>query len=106
MKDMMAMMKQAQNLQQKMTDLQVEMENLQVEGVSGGGMVKVMMTAKGMMKSIVIDPALLKPEDSEIVEDLVVAAVNDARARGERMMQEKMQDLTKGLPMPPGMKLF
>jgi nucleoid-associated protein EbfC len=106
MKDMMAMMKQAQGLQQKMADLQNKMETLEVEGMAGGGMVKVMMTAKGMMKSITIDPSLLRTEESEILEDLVVAAVNDARGRSERVMQDKMQELTKGLPLPPGLKLF
>ena len=106
MKDMMGMMKQLQGLQQRMTDMQAEMENLTVEGQSGGGMIKVTMTAKGALKSISIDPSLLKSDEGEIVEDLIVAAHADARAKAERLLEEKMKAVTGGLPLPPGMKLF
>lgn len=106
MRDMMGLMKQAQAMQQKLADAQSELDNLEVEGAAGGGAVSVRMTAKGAMRTINIDASLLTPDDKEIVEDLVVAAVNDARARGEKLVQERMQELTKGLPIPPGMKLF
>lgn len=106
MRDMMGMMKQVQNLQQKMADVQAEFDSIEVEGTAGGGSVTVVATAKGQVKSIQIDPSLLTPDDKEIVEDLVVAALNDARAKGERVIQDRMADLTKGLPIPPGMKLF
>lgn len=86
MRDMMGMMKQVQNLQQKMADVQAEFDSIEVEGTAGGGSVTVVATAKGQVKSIQIDPSLLTPDDKEIVEDLVVAALNDARAKGERVI--------------------
>jgi DNA-binding YbaB/EbfC family protein len=106
MKDIMGLMKQAQGLQQKMADMQAELETLEVEGTSGGGVVKVVATAKGQVKNVSIDASLMVPDEKEVLEDLVVAALNDARGRGERLMQERMADLTKGLPLPPGLKLF
>ena len=106
MRDIMGLMKQAQGLQQKMTDMQAELDTLEVEGASGGGAVKVVATAKGQVKSVTLDPSLLVPDEREILEDLIVAALNDARGRGERLMAERMQEVTKGLPLPPGLKLF
>jgi nucleoid-associated protein EbfC len=106
MKDIMGLMKQAQGLQQKMADMQSELETLEVEGTSGGGVVKVTASAKGNVKTVSIDASLMVPDEKEVLEDLLVAALNDARGRGERLMQERMSDLTKGLPLPPGMKLF
>ncbi|MGA0597010.1 YbaB/EbfC family nucleoid-associated protein [Enterovirga sp. CN4-39] len=106
MKDIMGLMKQAQGLQQKMADMQAELETLEVEGTSGGGVVKVVATAKGNVKTVSIDPSLMVPDEKEVLEDLIIAALNDARGRGERLMQERMADLTKGLPIPPGLKLF
>jgi len=106
MRDLMGLMKQAQAMQQKLADAQSEMETLEVDGAAGGGAVTVRMTAKGVMRAVHIDAALLNPDEKEIIEDLVVAAVNDARAKGEKLVQDRMQDLTKGLPLPPGMKLF
>ncbi|MFC0217070.1 hypothetical protein FHS82_000821 [Pseudochelatococcus lubricantis] len=106
MRDIMGLMKQAQGLQQKMADVQAEFDAIEVEGTSGGGSVKVVATAKGLVKTVTIDPSLLNPDDKEIVEDLVVAALNDARAKGERVVQDRIADLTKGLPIPPGLKLF
>ena len=106
MKDIMGLMKQAQGLQQKMADMQAELETLEVEGTSGGGVVKVVATAKGNVKNVSIDSSLMVPDEKEVLEDLLVAALNDARGRGERLMQERMADLTKGLPIPPGLKLF
>lgn len=105
MRDIMGLMKQAQAMQQKMETLQQELEAIEVEGSSGGGMLSVTMTAKGALKSVRIDPSLMVPGEGEIVEDLIIAAVNDARGKGERLMQERMGELTKGLPLPPGMKL-
>ncbi|MFT0891926.1 YbaB/EbfC family nucleoid-associated protein [Pseudochelatococcus sp. G4_1912] len=106
MRDMMGLMKQAQGLQQKMADAQAEFDTIEVEGTAGGGAVTVTATAKGQVKSLTIDPSILNPDDKEIVEDLVVAALNDARTKGERVIQDRMADITKGLPIPPGMKLF
>ena len=106
MKDMFGMMKQVQAMQQKMADMQAELEALDVEGASGGGMVRVVATAKGQMKSIAIDDSLMKADEKDILEDLIIAAVNDARGKGEALMQERMQKLTAGLPIPPGLKLF
>ncbi|SIQ95066.1 MULTISPECIES: YbaB/EbfC family nucleoid-associated protein [unclassified Bosea (in: a-proteobacteria)] len=106
MRDMMGLMKQAQQMQQKMADLQAELDTVEVEGAAGGGMVTVTMTAKGALKAIRIDPSLMVPDEREILEDLIVAACTDARTRSERVMQDRMGEITKGLPIPPGMKLF
>lgn len=106
MRDLMGLMKQAQGLQQKMADLQAELDTLEVEGSAGGDAVRITMTAKGQARSVRIDPSLLNPDEAEIVEDLVVAALNDARAKAERTTQARMEELTKGLPLPPGLKLF
>lgn len=106
MKDIMGMMKKVQEMQSKMSALQDELETLEVQGSAGGGMVAVTMTAKGMVKSIAIDDSLLKAEEKEILEDLVMAAVNDARAKADHAAQEKMGSITAGLPIPPGLKLF
>jgi nucleoid-associated protein EbfC len=106
MKNMMSMMKQAQELQAKMAEFQAELENMQVEGVSGGGLVKAVLNGKGAMVRMSIDESLMKPGEAEIVEDLIVAAHNDAKQKVEQAMAEKMQSLTGGLPLPPGMKLF
>ena len=106
MKDIMGLMKQAQAMQQKMQDVQSELDTVEVEGAAGGGMVTLTMTAKGQLKAVSIDPSLLTPDEKEIVEDLIVAAANDARGKAERVMQERMSEVTKGLPLPPGLKLF
>ena len=106
MKDMFGMMKQVQAMQQKMADMQAELEALEVDGASGGGMVRVTATAKGQVKNIAIDDSLMKLDEKDILEDLIVAAINDAKGKGEALMQERMQKLTAGLPIPPGLKLF
>ncbi|MFZ1110509.1 MAG: YbaB/EbfC family nucleoid-associated protein [Rhodomicrobium sp.] len=106
MKNIFGMMKQAQELQSKMAELQTELETMEVEGASGGGLVKVTLTGKGSMAKISIDPSLVKPEEAEILEDLIVAAHNDAKQKAEKAMAEKMQAITSGLPLPPGLKLF
>jgi len=105
MGDLMGMMKQARELQEKMEALQAEVAALEVEGSSGGGLVAVTMTGKSEMKRIRIDPSLLKPEEAEILEDLIVAASNDARAKAEAKLADRMRELTGGLSLPPGMKL-
>ena len=99
------MMKQAQQLQKKMAEVQEKLNSIEVEGVSGGGLVKVVSTAKGEIKRITLDDSLMKTEEKEITEDLIVAAINDAKQKGEIKTQEKMKDITGGLPLPPGMKL-
>ena len=106
MKDIMGMMKKVQEMQSKMAALQEELETIEVEGASGGGMVKVVMTAKGAVKGVTIDETLLQPGEKDILEDLMVAAVNDARTKAERAAQDRMSSITAGLPIPPGMKLF
>ncbi len=103
--DLMGMMKQAKELQAKMEALQQEVAAMEVTGASGGGLVKVTMNGKGEMRAISIDPSLMKPEEAEIVEDLIVTAVNDARAKSEAALAEKMRSMTGGLQLPPGMKL-
>ena len=106
MPDFMGLMKQAAQLQTKMQEMQAELDRVEVEGSAGGGLVTVKLSAKGDMRSVAIDGSLLKPEEKDIVEDLVVAAHADARRKAEAAMQEKMKDLTGGLPLPPGLKLF
>lgn len=103
MKDFTGMMKQARELQTRMANLQEEMEATEVEGTSGGGLVTVTLSAKGEMRGLKIDPSLVKPDETEILEDLVVAAHSEARRKAEEAMQEKMKELTGGLPIPPGM---
>ena len=98
-------MKQARQLQSKLAEAQEELEKLEVEGVSGGGMVRVTLTGKGTMAGIKIDPSLLKAEEGEILEDLIVAAHNDAKVKAESATAEKMKALTGGLPLPPGLTL-
>ncbi|HZL39732.1 MAG TPA: YbaB/EbfC family nucleoid-associated protein [Pseudolabrys sp.] len=105
MADFMGMMKQAAQLQSKMQELQAELDHIEVEGAAGGGMVTVRLTAKGDLKGVKIDDSLMKPSEKEIVEDLLVTAHADARRKAEAVMQEKMQGLTGGLALPPGLKL-
>ena len=106
MPDFMGLMKQAAQLQSKMQEMQAELDQIEVDGTAGGGLVAVKLSAKGEVKGVSIDASLLKPEEKEIVEDLLVAACADARRKAETVMQEKMKSLTGGLPLPPGMKLF
>ena len=101
--DFMGMMKQAAQLQSKMQALQAELDTITVEGTAGGGMVTVTLTAKGDLKSVKIDDSMMKPGETEIVEDLLIAAHADARKKAEAVMQEKMQSVTGGLPLPPGL---
>ena len=106
MRDLMGMMKKVQEMQGRMQEMQAELAELEVSGESGGGLVKVVMSGKAELKSVRIDPSLMKPEEAEIVEDLVVAAVNDAKSRVEVAMKDKMAQVTGGLPLPPGFNPF
>jgi DNA-binding YbaB/EbfC family protein len=106
MKDLMKMMKQAQEIQGRMQQLQDELAALQVEGQSGGGLVKVTLNGKMEARGVKLDPSLLKPEDAEMLEDLILAAFQDAKAKVEAALQEKMREVTGGLPLPTGLKLF
>ena len=106
MKDIFGMMKQVQQMQERAQRMQEELAGVEIGGEAGGGLVRVTLTGKGDMKGIKIDPSLMKPEEAEIVEDLVVAAMRDAKAKVEVEMQGRMQELTGGLPIPPGLKLF
>ena len=92
-------------MQSRMTGMQAKLEQAKVTGQSGGGLVKVTLNGKGAMTALAIDPSLLKPEEKEIMEDLIVAAHGDAKAKVEAMMAEEMKSVTGGLPLPPGLKL-
>lgn len=105
MKNLAGLMKQAQQMQSKMADMQEALAELEIEGASGAGMVKVVMTGKHSLSSIKIDPALVNSDDIEVLEDLIMAAINDASSKVEAAKQEKMQDVTGGLNLPAGMKL-
>jgi len=105
MTDFLGLMKQAAQLQTKMQALQAELDQIEVEGVAGGGLVTVKLTAKGDLRGTRIDDSLLKPSEKEILEDLLVAAHAEARRKAEALLQEKMKALTGGLPLPPGMGL-
>ncbi len=106
MKNLGQLMKQAQAMQAKMTEVQAQLAETEVEGAAGGGMVRVILNGKGELKRLKLDPTLLTPDDAEMVEDLIVAAHADAKVKQEALMAEEMQALTGGLPLPPGMKLF
>ncbi len=106
MKDIMGMMKQVGQMQARMQKMQEELAAAEVEGQSGAGLVRVTLNGKGEMTRIAIDPNLMKPGEAEILEDLVLAANQDARAKVESLMQSKMAEVTGGLPLPPGLKLF
>ena len=106
MPDFLGLMKQATEFKSKMEAMQAELEGLEIEGVAGGGLVVIQLSGRGDLRGARIDESLLKPDQKEIVEDLIVAAHADARRKLEAMLQEKMQALTGGLPLPPGLKLF
>lgn len=105
MKNLGNILKQAQNIQSRMGEVQEELRDLEIEGQSGAGMVKAVLNGKGEMRSLKLDPAIVDKDDVGVLEDLIVAAVNDARAKADAVSQEKMAELTAGLPLPPGMKL-
>ena len=106
MPDFLGLMKQASELKSKMEAMQAELDRLEVEGTAGGGLIAMKLSGKGDLRGARIDDSLLKPDQKEIVEDLLVAAHADAKRKLEAMLAEKMQALTGGLPLPPGLKLF
>ena len=105
MPDMNEIMKMAQEAQNKLMKAQEDLDKVEVEGVSGGGMVKVRASAKGRIIAVDIDPSLLQPSEKQMVEDLVAAAFNDARAKADQAAQEQMREATGGLQLPPGFKM-
>jgi DNA-binding YbaB/EbfC family protein len=105
MKDLGAMMKQVQEMQARMQDMQAKLGQMTVIGQSGGGLVKITLNGKGTLTGTDIDPSLLKPEEKEILEDLIVAAHADAKGRLEQLVAEEMKSIAGGLPLPPGFQL-
>ncbi len=105
MKNIGQMLKQAQEMQAQMADMQAQLADMTVDGVAGAGLVTVTLNGKGEMKGLKVDPSLIKPDEAEILEDLVVAAHADAKAKAEAKAAEAMKDLTGGLELPPGMTL-
>ncbi len=103
--DMGKLMKQAQEMQSKMQEAQAKLDDIIVTGEAGAGMVQVTASAKGAVVGLSIDPSLFNPDDKEVVEDLIVAAIKDAQARAAEAAQEQMGKVTEGLSLPPGMKL-
>ncbi len=98
-------MKQAQEMQSKMAEMQENLGNVEVRGQSAAGMCEVVLNGKGEAKQVKIDPSLVNPEDAEVLEDLILAAFNDAKAKVEAQMKDKMSELTGGIPLPEGFKL-
>lgn len=105
MKSLDEMLKMAQNVQAELEKAQASLDTIEVEGVSGGGLVKIRATAKGRIVAVDIDQSLLAPSEKQIVEDLVAAAINDARAKADAASSAEMGKMTAGLPLPPGFKL-
>jgi DNA-binding YbaB/EbfC family protein len=105
MKDLLGLMGKAKEMQAKFQTMQEEIATLEATGQSGGGLVKVTLSGKSEMKMLKIDPSLFKEDDVEVLEDLILAAHNDAKAKVEAVMQEKTAALTSGLSLPPGLKL-
>lgn len=105
MKNLDEIMAMAQNVQAELEKAQASLDTIEVEGASGGGLVKVKASAKGRILSIAIDDSLMKPDEKPMLEDLVVAAFNDARAKADAASSSEMSKMTSGLPLPPGFKL-
>jgi DNA-binding YbaB/EbfC family protein len=105
MKNLGNMLKEAQKLQSRMAEMQAKLAETEVAGAAGAGLVKVTLNGKGEMRAIKIDPSLAEPGEIEVLEDLIVAACNDAKTRLEAHLQEEMGKLTGGMNLPPGLKL-
>ncbi len=105
MKNLGDMMKQVQAMQSRMADMQAKLEQATVVGQSGGGLVRVTLSGKGAMTALNVDPSLLREDEKEILEDLIIAAHADAKVKSEAMMAEEMKSVTGGMALPPGMKL-
>jgi nucleoid-associated protein EbfC len=106
MADFLGLMKQAAEFKSKMEAMQAELDHVEVEGTAGGGLVSVKLSGKGELRSAQVDDSLLKPDQKQILQDLIVAAHADARRKLEALLAERMQSLTGGLSLPPGLKLF
>jgi nucleoid-associated protein EbfC len=105
MKNLGQMLKQAQEMQARMAEMQAKLAEVEMSGNAGGGMVQVTLNGKGGMRRVKIDKALMVPDEAEVLEDLIVAATNDAKSHVEAYVQQEMSKLTGGLQLPPGMKL-
>ena len=105
MKNLGQMMKQAQQMQEKMAEMQAQLETVEMTGAAGGGLVQVTVGGKGDLRKVKIDKSLIDPNEVEVLEDLIVAAFNEARTRVEAHVAEEMAKVTGGLQLPPGMKL-
>lgn len=105
MPDFDEIMKMAQNAQNELMKAQEGLDRIEVEGLSGGGLVKIRASAKGRIVAVDIDESLLQPSEKQMVEDLVAAAINDARAKADQVAGAEMQKMTAGLPLPPGFKM-
>ena len=105
MSNLVQMLKQAQQMQARMAEMQTKLAEIEVTGVSGGGMVQITVNGKGEVKKLKLDKSVVIPDEAEVLEDLILAAFNDAKARVERLAAEEMEKLTGGLKLPPGMKL-
>ena len=105
MKNLGQMMKQAQQMQAKMAEMQAQLETIEMTGTAGGGLVEVTVGGKGNLRKIKLDKSLMDPNEVEVLEDLIVAAFNEAKNRVEAHVAEEMAKLTGGLQLPPGMKL-
>ncbi len=105
MKDLGELMKQAGAMQARLQEVQEKIAAMEVEGQAGGGMVKVTLNGKGYCKGVAIERALLNPDDGEVIEDLIAAAINDAKSKLEADAAAQMKSLTAGLALPPGLKL-
>ena len=105
MKNLGQLMKQAQEMQTKMEEMQTRLAETEVEGAAAAGMIRVTLNGKHEVKGVRIDPSLVDAEEVEVLEDLIVAAFNDARAKVEAFNEEEMSKVTGGLNLPPGMKL-
>lgn len=103
--DIGKLMKQAGEMQAKMQEMQEKLAEMEITGESGAGMVKITMNGKGYASAVAIDPQLFNGDDREVLEDLIAAAINDAKAKLDVQSQEQMKGLTEGLAIPPGMKL-
>jgi DNA-binding YbaB/EbfC family protein len=105
MKSLEEILQMANNVQAQLQEAQEGLDRIEVDGLSGGGLVKVKASAKGRIIRLDIDASLLTPDSKEMTEDLIVAALNDARARADQAAHAEMQKMTAGLPLPPGFKL-
>lgn len=106
MEEMLAAAQQAANtIQQQMSDAQAKLDSIEVQGVAGGGLVKITATAKGRIRKVDIDDSLMQPGEKQMLEDLIAAAINDARVKADQVSNEEMGKMTEGLPLPPGFKM-